>query len=289
MLFTVLAEEPRWGRAIHQSDVESCLLKAAAAGHWVAALDACGILNELAASGQTGTASSSTNAARVNASVSSCSACRCCVDCDGRSAANVAADHGHWFTAWVLAEKLKMQVSHPEDEEVLAAVKRGAELEAQVKVDDESAKQQEATEAQKCSGPRVIHVDDDLPPPEDDSDSDSSCDTGGNAVDDWYEQNEEELLAACRLGASLLNKDASKFHRNLFTKRKKKKRSDMAQRKVLNPFAVPSNLVSRKAIERAAAGDDLDLEKLGPAVPIARGSVPKKVVSATKSAALVWS
>lgn len=164
MLFPALTREP-WGRTLQRSDVESCLLKAAAAGHWVAALDLCATVKQLSV------AAVAEQEDRSGRSSTAMSLDCCCVDPKGQSLVGVAADHGHWFTAWVLVEKAKMNISHLlDDEAVSAAVQRGAELASQVKATqmkaEESARQAAAaaaaTEAaEKSSEPQVIHVDDD--------------------------------------------------------------------------------------------------------------------------------
>ena len=159
MLFPALAREHgQWGRTLQRSDVEGCLLKAAAVGHWVAALDACAtIKQQAAASGaENGASGANTTATSLD----------CCVDSKGRSAVGVAADHDQWFTAWVLAEKAKMNIVHRDDEVVMSAVQRGAELAAQVQAAHAKADER-VQQAAKNSGPQVIHVDDDLPQSDD--------------------------------------------------------------------------------------------------------------------------
>eukprot|EP00750_Incisomonas_marina_P001904 INCI1179.1.p1 GENE.INCI1179.1~~INCI1179.1.p1 ORF type:complete len:301 (-),score=66.28 INCI1179.1:64-966(-) len=241
MLFRSLSEEVRWGRFVQRPDVESCLLKAAAAGHWVAALDACATLKKLAGSEQTGTVCSDTAASA--SATSSDGGWRCCVDSAGRSAVNVAADHGHWLTAWVLGEKAQMQVSHPDDEQVLAAVQRGAKLAAQLRAEADSAKQA-AIEAEKSSGPKVIQVDDDLPPEDGGHDSGSGSDAGfGSNEWDAY----EDEIASLLMGKNMMRPDKSK-------KCPKKKKSKMVSEKFFSSIACSSSAVPIEwELERAPA------------------------------------
>ena len=166
-----------WGRTLARGEWFGVLAKVAASGQWQALYD---VLSLVSAGDGPG---ADTKTALL-----------CDVDSSGRKIAEIAAQNGHWVTAWLLVNKCGAGDGGSDATPALiAALERGTCLASElqkaaalkVKVESNAA----AIKAVANPGCRVIHVDDDLPAEESGDDSHSNLNDYPDA--DWNRHHPE--------------------------------------------------------------------------------------------------
>lgn len=177
-----------WGRTLPQEEWIGVLAKTAALGHWQALCDVLNVVSSCEGPGP------DTRTSLL-----------CAVDSAGRTVAEIAAQNGHWLTAWFLVNKCGATCRDGGPRltpALVAALERGACLAAEVqeaaaamlKAKVESANTTANKRAASGGGCRVIHVDDDLPAEDSGDDSDSHVDRWSAYQPAWEDDEESAAI-----------------------------------------------------------------------------------------------